>query len=243
MAGASPPTRPPADTSSPTWPPSGPVHPAFGPGGGISRRRLLTAGGALGVSLACAACAPGRSKAPTAIKAPTLSEPELRGDLRMVALAASLENLAVGLYDQAQHALANGRLGPGEPALTTLVLSVQEQHADHAKSWNTVLVGARRARVTGPDPVFKPQTDKAFAQVGDVGGLVALLLMVEVTMAATQLQALGTMAGTDALGIAATVYPVEMQHGAMLRFLIGQYPVPDTFARPNLARPDTDYQG
>ncbi len=171
------------------------------------------------------------------------SGPELAGDLRMVALAASLENLAVGLYDQAQHILASGQLGVSQPAVTMLARTAEQQHSDHARAWNAMLGAARKAKVTGPDPILKPQIDQAFSQVREVSSLMELMLVVERTAAATYQEALGTMQGTHAIGTAATIYPVEMAHAAMLRLLLGQYPVPDAFAPADLARPPSDYQG
>jgi len=210
--------------------------------GALSRRSFVTAGGLLGAGLLTASCSGGQPRStPTTVKSSAVSGPELRGDLQMVALAASLENLAVGLYGQAQHALASGRIGPS-PAVAALAQSVQDQHGDHANSWNALLTMAGKPKVTGPDPILKPDFDKAFAQVANMGSLLGLMLMLERTLAATQLQALGTVQDPGTIRAAGVIYPVEMQHAAMLRFLLGQYPVPDAFAQLDLARPATDYQ-
>ena len=42
---------------------------------------------------------------------------------------------------------------------------------------------------------------------------------------------------------AATIQPVEMQHAAILHFLLGEYPVPDAFAKSAGARPVSDQIG
>lgn len=208
----------------------------------VSRRTLVAGGGLLATGLFTASCAGTRPRFSPMVTAAALTGPQLRGDLQRVALAASLENLAVGLYGESQRVLASGKLG-SNPAVTTFAQAVQEQHSDHAGAWNALLATASKPKVTGPDPILKPQIDKAFAQVGDLSSLIELMLVVERTMAATDLQALGTMQTPDAIAAAAVIYPVEMQHAAMLRFLLGQYPVPDAFAQSDLARPATDYQG
>jgi len=39
---------------------------------------------------------------------------------------------------------------------------------------------------------------------------------------------------------AATIEPVELQHAAILSFVLGKYPVPDTFTKLDAARPLSD---
>ncbi len=39
---------------------------------------------------------------------------------------------------------------------------------------------------------------------------------------------------------AATIEPVELQHAAISNFVLGKYPVPDTFTKTDGARPLTD---
>jgi len=43
--------------------------------------------------------------------------------------------------------------------------------------------------------------------------------------------------------VAASIQPVEMQHAAILNFVLGHYPVPNAFASTALARPVSDYTG
>lgn len=203
----------------------------------------MAGGGLLATGLLTASCVGTRPRSSPTVKAAALTGPELQGDLQRVALAASLENLAAALYGQAQRALASGRLESSPAVVTTLAQTVQGQHSDHAGAWNALLATAGKAKVTGPDPILKPQIDKAIAQAGDLSSLLEVVLTMERTLAATHLEALGTMHSPGAIGAAGLIYPVEMQHAAMLRFLLGQYPVPDAFAQSGLARPATDYQG
>ena len=41
--------------------------------------------------------------------------------------------------------------------------------------------------------------------------------------------------------MAASIQPVELQHAAILNFVLGQYPVPNAFSPTSNARPLTDY--
>ena len=49
----------------------------------------------------------------------------------------------------------------------------------------------------------------------------------------------------DPAGIktAASIEPVEHQHAAILNFVLGQYPVPDSFSKKSGARPVSDKIG
>ena len=51
---------------------------------------------------------------------------------------------------------------------------------------------------------------------------------------------MGTLSSADGLAAVATIAPVERQHAAILHFVLGQYPVPDTFVKLDMARPDSD---
>jgi hypothetical protein len=64
---------------------------------------------------------------------------------------------------------------------------------------------------------------------------------VEGTLAATYLETITTrLQTTGAMKLAMSIQPVEMQHAAVLAFLAGDYPVPDSFASAAGARPLDD---
>ena len=48
---------------------------------------------------------------------------------------------------------------------------------------------------------------------------------------------------TGAIQVAASIQPVEMQHAAILNFVLGNYPVPDAFAKTDGARTPDDKIG
>ncbi len=213
-----------------------------------SRRRFLAGGGAALGALAFVAC--GSSKGSGGLGNPTPTDPTgapngaLAGDFAIAASAASLENLAVGTYQAALDAATAGKLGNVPPAVATFAATAKAQHADHAAAWNSILTNAGKKPVTGVDLTVKNGVvDPAFGQVTDVAGLAKLALVLENVAAATYLNHIGTIENNNALKIAASIQPVEMQHAAILNFVLGQYPVPDAFAKTDGFRPMGDQIG
>jgi hypothetical protein len=168
---------------------------------------------------------------------------KLTGDLAVVALAASLENLAVGTYQAGIDAATKGALGAVPPAVVTFAQTAQSHHKDHAAAWNAVLTGAGKDAVSGVDLSVKKTVDGAFAQVKDVPGLAKLALELENGAAATYLAAISAVQTPAGVKTAATIQPVELQHAAILNFLLGQYPVPDSFSKTTGARTVKDKIG
>jgi hypothetical protein len=207
---------------------------AFLLGGSAVLGGAALVGSGLGGGLAAAAT----RTTPAAVR--TASAQKLSGDLAVVALAASLENLAVGTYQAAIDAVTAGHLTNVPDAVVTFAQTAQSQHKEHAAAWNAVLTGAGKRAVTGVDTTVKNSVDKAFAKVSDVPGLAMLALDLENVAAATYLAAIDVVKTPAGIKTAATIQPVEMQHAAILNYLLGQYPVPDSFAKSTGARPVTD---
>jgi hypothetical protein len=211
-----------------------------------SRRAFLLGGGALlgGVALAGSGFGSGLAAAASTRRGPSVPAAtggqKLTGDLAVVALAASLENLAVGTYQAGIDAATKGSLGAVPPAVVTFAQTAQSQHKDHAAAWNAVLTGAGKKAVTGVDTTVKKSVDQAFAKVSDVPGLAKLALDLEGVAAATYVAAIDVVKNPAGIKTAATIQPVELQHAAILHFLLGEYPVPDAFAKSTGARPVSD---
>ncbi|MCU1450104.1 MAG: Ferritin-like protein [Acidimicrobiales bacterium] len=206
----------------------------------LTRRRFLVGSGAVALGgVALAACGSSSKKSSTATTA--ASTGPLTGDLQIAAMAASLEILAVQTYQAGLSAAQAGRLGAVPPALADFSKTVISHHQQHAGAWNSILTNAGKAKVSKPDPVVKPQVDQMFGQVKDVPGLAKLALQLEDIAAATYLNGIGVLQDNKAVAIAASIQPVEMQHAAILNFVLGQYPVPNSFAKTDGARPPSDY--
>ena len=209
-----------------------------------TRRRFLVGGGAALGALGLAACGTdddvpvGGDPTPTD---PPGTYPPATGDFAIAGLNAGLENLAVVTYQAALEAAASGRFGPMPPAVTTFVETARAQHGDHAGAWNTVLTNGQRQTVSGVDQTLKTDVvDPGFAGVTDVAGLARFALGLENTAAATYLANIASITNQNALKLTASIQPVEMQHAAILNFVLGQDPVPDAFARTEGARSTSD---
>ncbi len=207
-----------------------------------SRRGFLIGAGAVvgGAVLAACGSSSSSSTTTTAVGGSTSGSATLTGDLAVAGLAASLENLAVAAYGDVLTAAGAGKLGTVPPAVATFVTTVKGQHAQHAQAWNSAIVAAGRPAVTGPDQALVPTIDKAFAKVTDVAGAAKLALTLEDIAAATYLSAISAVSATSSVKVAASIQPVEMQHAAILNFVLGQYPVPAAFAPVTGARTPTD---
>ena len=203
---------------------------------GLSRRSFLTRSGLLAAGgLLVATTGAGASTLPR-----SLGREESAGafradataplDVKVAALAASLENLAVATYGSALSAATAGKLGTVPSAVATFVETAMAQHKDHAAAWNAMIVGAGYRKITAPNADFAKIVNKAFATVTDVPGVAKLALTLEEAAAATYLEAVGVVTGRQAIETAATIHPVEMQHAAILNFVLGKYPVPNSFA-------------
>ncbi len=156
-------------------------------------------------------------------------------DLKIAALAASLEVLAVGTYKSALDAATANKLGAVPPAVAQFVTTAMGQHQMQLDAWNKVLTGAGGAAVTAPDATLKPVVDAAFAKVTDVTGAANLALMLEQIAAATYLSAQKVLTDKAAIQLAGSIQIIDAQHVAVLLFVLGQYPVPDVFAKTDQA--------
>ena len=212
-------------------------------GGAVLGGMALVASGATGITAAAA-----RTRAVTGVggAVPTGARSKtqkLTGDLAVVGLAASLENLAVATYQAGIDAATAGKLGAVPPAVVTFATTAQGHHKEHAAAWNAVLTSSKKKAVSGVDLTVKKDVDAAFAQVKDVPGLAKLALTLENDAAATYLAAINVVKAPAGIKTAATIQPVELQHAAILNFLLGQYPVPDSFAMTTGARTTRDKVG
>ncbi len=207
-----------------------------------SRRGFLIGAGAVAGGTLLAACSSGSSSpTTTTMSSGSTTSGKLTGDLAVAALAASLENLAVAAYGDVLTAATAGKLGTVPPAVATFVTTVKGQHAQHGQAWNSAIVAAGHQAVTKPDAALVPTVTKDFAKVTDITGAAKLALTLEDIAAATYQSAVSAVKATSSVKVAASIQPVEMQHAAILNFVLGQYPVPNAFSPTSDARPLSDY--
>jgi hypothetical protein len=196
-----------------------------------SRRRFLFGAGSLAagtVAGALLSTVPGLAD-PVFAASPDPSNRDgglggLRGDLAIAGLAASLENLAVFAYGAALKAAAAGTYGTVPPAVATFATTVRSQHREHAAAWNAILTQAGKHPVTATEPTLTPLVQQKFARVTTVPELATLALLLENIAAQTYQEAVTKVKSRGGIATAASIQPVEMQHAAILYFVLGQYP-------------------
>jgi hypothetical protein len=208
----------------------------------LSRRKVLLGGGAGALALVAAACGGEDDTAPA-----TTGDPETTtttagdaaggggGDVATAQLAASLEVLAVNTYQAALDAASDGTLPDVPEAVATFITTAQGHHQQALDEWNSLLTTLGESEVTAPPPDLETTVNDAFAEAGDVVAVAELALLLEQTAADTYFEAIPTIENADALALAASIQPIDMQHAAILNYVLGTYPVPETFANAEMS--------
>jgi hypothetical protein len=209
-------------------------------GARFGRRGFLLTAGVIAGGATLAACLPAKPAVSSGAQARVRHPEKPNGDLAVASLAASLENLAAATYGDVLDAIAAGKLGTVPPTIASFATTVKAQHSMHAEAWNSAITGAGFSSVTTPDPVLAPVMAFDFAKATDVKSASAIALMLEDTAAATYQSAIATLQAPSSIRVAASIQPVEMQHAAILNFIIGRNPVPHAFNPLSSARPLSD---
>lgn len=229
--------------------------------GPFTRRRLLAGAGFIGAALVAAACgsddsdtatsaSPASTTGGTDATQPSVAtdssvattmaagtDTTMAGDDgaatdgKIATLAAGLEVLAVNTYQAALDAAGSGALGDVPPAVAEFVTTALSQHQAHLDAWNEVLVAAGAPEVTEPNATLKPTVDAEFAKVTDVAGAATLAAMLEEIAAATYQSAIPLITNKEAITLAGSIQIIDRQHLAILTFVLGSYPIPDTFGK------------
>lgn len=161
--------------------------------------------------------------------------PAANNDAAIATLAASLEVLAVNTYTAALDAAGAGKIGEVPAAVAEFATTAKAHHQAHLDAWNKVLTDAGASAVTTPNATLQPTVDEAFAKITDVTGVAKLALQLEEIAAATYLRASPNITDKAAIQLAGSIQVVDAQHAAILHYVLGEYPVPDVFAKTDLA--------
>ena len=165
----------------------------------------------------------------------TAAAPAGNNDAAIAMLAASLEVLAVNTYTAALDAAGAGKIGDVPAAVAEFATTAKAQHQAHLDAWNKVLTSAGATAVTTPNATLQPIVDSEFAKVTDVTGVAKLALQLEEIAAATYLSASPKLTDKAAIQLAGSIQIIDAQHAAILHYVLGEYPVPDVFAKTDLA--------
>jgi hypothetical protein len=193
----------------------------MGAGAAVAGGALLTVGGS-----ALPAMAGASTNRLASLKSADAAFPPagLKGDLAVAAIAASLENLAVFAYSAGLAAATAGKLGAVPPAVATFATTVKAQHTDHAAAWNGVLKSNGKAAVTVTNPTLTPVVQADFAKVSNIAELAQLAITLETIAAQTYQAETSMLKSKAAIGLSSSIQPVEMQHIAILYYVLGMYP-------------------
>jgi len=195
----------------------------MGTGAAVAGGALLAVGGVPALAGASARSA-SRLHSVHSEEAAAFPPANLTGDLAVAAVAASLENLAVYAYNAGITAALAGKLGAVPPAVKQFAVTVKGQHTQHAAAWNGVLTSAGKKKVTVTNPKLTPTVQADFAKVTDITGLAQLALTLETVAAQTYQAETSMLKSSAAIGLSSSIQPVEMQHIAILYYVLGEYP-------------------
>ena len=159
------------------------------------------------------------------------------GDLDILAFATGLELLAVGTYQAALDAATSGALGDIPPAGAEFVQTALNQHQEIADALNGVLTGAGREEVTEANADVKAAVvDPAFAAAKNFGDAAKLARTLEIAASATYLKAVQSqLTAKPIIRTAAGIQSTGQQRVAILNYVLGDYPIPDTFQKTDAA--------
>ncbi len=193
----------------------------------VTRRRVLLGGGAGALALVAAACGGNEALDPSSTGEPAGEGAAGGGggDVTIAKTAAGLEVLAVNTYNSALGAPLNYPAAVAEFATTA-----RDHHQAHLDAWNDLLTQLGESEVSEPPGDLAGQVNTQFAAVTDVTGVAELALMLEEIAASTYFAVIPMIENEQALRLAATIQPIDMQHAAVLHYVMGDYPVPETFA-------------
>ena len=92
-----------------------------------------------------------------------------------------------------------------------------------------------KSAVTITNPTLTPTVQADFAKVTDIAGLAELAITLETIAAQTYQAETAKLKSSAAIGLSSSIQPVEMQHIAILYYVLGMYPGAQTSAGIPLA--------
>ncbi|HEX3622900.1 MAG TPA: ferritin-like domain-containing protein [Acidimicrobiales bacterium] len=189
--------------------------PSATPASSISRRRFLTATAtSVAAATAVGACT-GHGAGGGA-----------GTDLDAAAKAASIERVAFDAYVTIRDLITRGRLGAALPgAIVAFVIAAADQHHKAMEGWNAILTAGGRPADDAPHVELKTKVDLAMATLTDVITVARLSLQLEDYASRTYLAMIPTLKNPDSVRLAGQILVVDQAHQAVLRYVIGMYPV------------------
>lgn len=158
-------------------------------------------------------------------------------DLEAMEFLAGLEVATEVAYRDALDAATSGALGEVPAAVTELVQSAAAQHSQCLAAINKLLEGAGHPAVKEANTDFETTVvTPGLAAAKGWPEIAALARTIETTLAATYLQSIhSTLRSRATLRLAGGIQATGQKRVAVLNFLLGEYPSPDTFQKTDAA--------
>jgi len=149
-------------------------------------------------------------------RATTTVHADATGDVELLQTAASIENLAVSVYQKAA-GLPAWESGASNPLLLQFVTTTIKQHTEHAAAFNLAISALGGKTQSGIDTVVdRSVVTPALATITKPADVLGLALTLEEGAAQTYVKFGGLATSPQALTPFATIAPVEAQHAAVL---------------------------
>ncbi|MCF3960198.1 ferritin-like domain-containing protein [Streptomyces fuscigenes] len=134
-------------------------------------------------------------------------------DVMALQTAASIENLAISVY---QTAAGLPFIKSGNKTVIAFIAKTTTQHQAHAKAFNAAATQAGGQAQSGPDPKYAAVVKKALPTIKSPADVVKLAITLEDVAAQTYVKNVGQVSSAELRKLFASVAPVEAQHRATL---------------------------
>ncbi|WP_244179092.1 ferritin-like domain-containing protein [Streptomyces rubellomurinus] len=134
-------------------------------------------------------------------------------DIMALQTAASIENLAISVY---QTAATLPFIKDGNKTVAAFIAKTTTQHQAHAQAFNSAATQAGGQAQNSPDPKYKAVVDQALPTIKTPADVVKLAITLEDVAAQTYTKNVSQVSNADLRKLFASVAPVEAQHRATL---------------------------
>ena len=134
-------------------------------------------------------------------------------DVMALQTAASIENLAISVY---QTAAGLPFIKNGNKTIVAFIAKTTTQHQAHAKAFNAAATQAGGKAQNAPDPKYAAVVKKALPTIKNPADVVKLAITLEDVAAETYTKNVGQVSSAELRKLFASVAPVEAQHRATL---------------------------
>ncbi|WP_327071103.1 ferritin-like domain-containing protein [Kitasatospora sp. NBC_01302] len=134
-------------------------------------------------------------------------------DIMALQTAASIENLAVSVY---QTAAGLPFIKNGNATVAAFITKTTQQHQAHAQAFNAAATQAGGKAQNNPDPKYKAVVDQALPTIQGPADVVKLAITLEDVAAQTYTKNVSQVSDAQLRKLFASVAPVEAQHRATL---------------------------